>query len=114
MATTKSGKEIRSPEEHEDYPGQSLVTRNHEVIRRWAEARGAKPAAVPGTEHDDHPGVLRFDFPGYGGGDLEHVSWEDWFRAFDERNLRFIFQEHKRDGAESNFFQLENPEREDA
>jgi hypothetical protein len=114
MATRSGPKEITSPEEHEDHPGQTLVTRNHDVIRRWAEERNATPATVPGTEHDDHPGVLRFDFPGYGGEDLQHISWDDWFRAFDERNLRFIFQEHKKDGAQSNFFRLENPEREDA
>jgi hypothetical protein len=106
-------KEIKSPQEHEDYAGQTLATRSHEVIERWAQERGAVPATVPGTEHDGHPGVLRFDFPGYGGQDLQHISWEDWFRAFDERNLTFKFQEHKKDGAQSNFFQFDNPNRED-
>jgi catechol 2,3-dioxygenase-like lactoylglutathione lyase family enzyme len=110
---TQHAKEITSPDAHEEYPGQTLVTRNHDVIRRWAEERGATPATVPGSEHEGHPGVLRFDFPGYGGEGLQPISWEDWFRAFDERGLRFLFQEHKKDGAQSNFFQLENPERED-
>jgi hypothetical protein len=109
-----SEKEIRSTEEHEDRAGQTLVTRNHDVIRRWAEERDAKPATVPGTEHGGRPGVLRFDFPGYGGENLEHISWDEWLSRFDERNLRFIYQEHKKDGAQSNFFRLENPEREDA
>jgi hypothetical protein len=107
-------KEITSPQEHEEHPGQTLVTRDHEVIRTWAEERGAQPATVPGSEHDGHPGVLMFDFPGYGGERLQHISWDDWFRAFDERNLRFLYQEHMRDGKQSNFFRLENPEREDA
>jgi hypothetical protein len=114
MAAQQSVKEIKSPEEHEDRPGQTLVTRDHDVIRRWAEERGATPATVPGTEHDGHPGVLRFDFPGYGGQDLQHISWEDWFRAFDARRLRFIFQEHTKDGTPSNFFRTESPDREDA
>lgn len=112
--TLKYAKWITSPDEHEDHPGQSLATKSHEVIRRWAEARGATPATVPGTEHDTRPGVLRFDFPGYGGQGLRHISWDEWFRTFDERNLTFVFQEHTRDGRMSNFFLLESPEREEA
>jgi hypothetical protein len=58
--------------------------------------------------------VLRFDFPRSGGGDLEEISWDDWFETFDERGLNFIYQEHRKDGNQSNFFRLENPDREDA
>ena len=111
---TKYAKWIHSPDEHEDHEGQSLATRSHEVIRHWAEQRQAKPATVPGSEHDGRPGVLRFDFPDYGGGDLEDVGWEKWFESFDERNLVFLFQEHMSDGSDSNFFRLDNPERQDA
>lgn len=95
----------------EEREGETLVTQDHEVIRKWAEERGAKPATVPGTGPEDKLGVMRFDFPGYDGEDLEHVSWEEWFERFDERGLRFIYQEHKKDGSQSNFFQLENPNR---
>ncbi|WP_202967217.1 hypothetical protein [Nitrospira moscoviensis] len=109
----KYSKWIESPDEHEDRPGQSLATRSHEVIRQWAEGRQAVPATVEGTEHDDRPGVLRLNFPGYGGRDLKEVGWEEWFGTFDQRGLVFIFQEHKSDGAMSNFFRLDNPERED-
>lgn len=104
---------INSPGEEPDRPGETLVTTNHDVIRQWAEKRNAKPATVPGTEHDDHLGVLTFDFPGYGGADLRHVSWDEWFRAFDARGLNFLYQQTKADGTPSNFFQLENPDRED-
>ncbi|GAA5079462.1 hypothetical protein HNP84_009908 [Thermocatellispora tengchongensis] len=106
--------EINSTSEHEDRPGETLVTRNHDVIKQWAESRDAQPATVPGTEHEGRPGVLRFDFPGYGGQDLKHISWEEWFTTFDQRNLRFIYQEHLKSGKDSNFFRLENPDREDA
>src|SRR5690606_10309153 len=102
-----STKQVQSQDEHEDYAGQTLHTQDHDSIRQWAEERGGRPATVPGTEHDDHLGVLRFDFPGYGGEGLEHVSWDAWFDAFDQRGLRFIYQEHKKDGSTSNFFQLE-------
>src|SRR3954454_21875553 len=77
--TSKSidySQEITSPDDDPERPGRSLVTTHHDVIREWAEARGAVPSTVPGTEHDGHLGVLRFDFPGYGGDGLEHVSWD--------------------------------------
>ncbi|MBB4912733.1 hypothetical protein [Actinophytocola algeriensis] len=72
------------------------------------------PATVEGTEHGDHPGVLRFDFPGYGGDKLRQVDWDEWFATFDQRRLNFIYQEERSDGSPSNFFRLENPDREDA
>ncbi len=105
---------IGGTDEHEEHSGQTLATRDHEVIRRWAEERGAQPATVPGTQHGKDLGVLRFDFPGYGGQTLEKVSWEDWLRTFDHRKLTFVFQEHKKDGATSNFFHLDSPLREAA
>jgi len=105
---------IESPDQRAERPGQTLATRNHEVIRAWAEQRGAVPATVPGTEHDGRPGVLRFDFPNFGGGRLRQVDWDEWFETFDARNLVFLFQEQLKDGRQSNFFRLDNPEREDA
>jgi hypothetical protein len=118
MAESKSLKyaqKIESTDEHEERPGKTLVTRDHDVIRQWAEERGAKPASVEGSRHGDRWGVLRFDFPAGGKSDrLVEISWDEWFETFDERGLNFIYQEHKADGSDSNFFRLENPDREDA
>lgn len=110
--STKRAHWIDSPDEHEDHHGETLATRNHEVIKRWAEERKAVPATVPGTEHGGRPGVLRFNFPGYGGDNLQEISWDDWFKPFEERNLVFVYQEHLKNGNPSNFFHLDNPERE--
>ncbi|MFI7674168.1 Rho termination factor N-terminal domain-containing protein [Actinophytocola sp. NPDC049390] len=110
----KYSQEVTSPDDDPERPGRSLVTTSHEVIRQWAEQRDAVPATVEGTEHDDHLGVLRFDFPGYGGEKLQHVDWDEWFATFDERQLNFIYQEERGDGSQSNFFRVENPGREDA
>ncbi len=109
----KYSQEVTSPDDEPEREGRSLVTTHHEVIRQWADERDALPATVEGTEHGDHLGVLRFDL---GGDDdkLRHVSWEEWFKTFDERGLNFIYQEQRSDGSQSNFFQLENPQREDA
>jgi hypothetical protein len=83
------------------------VTTDHETIRRWAEERDGVPATVRGTESDGEPGVLRIDFPGGAGEDrLEHISWDEWFQKFDEKNLAFVYQERKADGEPSTFFKL--------
>jgi hypothetical protein len=110
--STLRAKWISSPDEHEDRNGQTLATRNHDVIKQWAETRKATPATVPGTEHDGRPGVLRFDFPGYGGQDLQKIDWDRWFETFDTRQLVFVYQEHKSNGNESNFFHFDSPFRE--
>ena len=103
-----------TPEERADRPGQTLATRSREVIEHWAGERGGRPATAEGSEHDGRPGVLRITFAEEGRSRLQEISWDDWFRSFDERQLVFIYQEAKRDGSPSNFFRLDNPEREDA
>jgi len=100
----KYAKWIDSPEDHEDRKGQSLATQNHEVIRQWAQSRKAVPATVGDTEGRGGAGVLRIDFPGYGGKRLKKVDWNDWFQTL--RKLTFLYQEHKRDGSTSTFFKL--------
>ena len=109
----KYSQEITSLEDDPERAGRSLVTTSHEVIRHWAEERGGVPATVEGTEHGDRAGVLRFDF-GERTAKLRHITWEEWFRTFDERGLNFLYQEERKDGRQSTFFRLENPEREDA
>jgi len=110
----KYSQEISSTDDEPERPGRSLVTTDHDVIRRWAEDRDGVPATVEGTEHGDHLGVLRFDFPGGDSGDrLREVSWDEWFATFDARGLNFIYQDERSDGRQSNFFRLENPDRED-
>ncbi len=87
--------------------GSSDTTTDHEVIRKWAEARGGRPVTVRGTGDDEEVGVLRIDFPGGSGGDrFEEISWEEWFEKFDEKNLAFLYQEQKASGEESTFFKL--------
>ncbi|HEX2965064.1 MAG TPA: hypothetical protein VHO84_04735 [Syntrophorhabdaceae bacterium] len=104
-----SSKWIDSPADHEDRKGQSLATRNHDVIMHWAEERKGQPAVVPGTGREKSAGILRVDFPGFA--KLQQTSWDEWFKTFDERQLTFLFQEHKKNGDVSTFFKLRNPER---
>jgi hypothetical protein len=82
--------------------GESHVTIDHEDIRRWVEARGGRPARVKGTGP-----ILRIDFPGYSGEEtLEPISWDEFFRHFDERNLAFVYQDRTADGELSRFNKL--------
>jgi hypothetical protein len=42
------------------------------------------------------------------------MSWDEWFKTFDDRRLNFIYQEEGSDGNQGNVFRLESPDREDA
>jgi hypothetical protein len=68
----------------------SRVTTDHEEIRKWAEERGAKPAAVKRTGGKDDVGIIRLDFPGYSG----------------EDSLELVIQDATADGERSNFNKL--------
>jgi hypothetical protein len=83
------------------------TTTDHDVIRKWAEARNAKPSTVKRTGKEDDPGILRLNFPGYSGdASLTEITWEEWFGKFDEQNLALLFQETTKTGEPSNFNKL--------
>jgi hemerythrin-like domain-containing protein len=109
--STQRAKWIHEPGEKDDHTGQTLATRNPQVIMGWAKARNVQPATTPGGD-PENPRVLRFDFPDYDKG-LQHVSWEAWMRTFEERDLVFLHQQHMKAGNESNFFRLDSPHREE-
>lgn len=80
---------------------------DHVRIRYWAEERGAKPACVKGTGARGDIGMIRLDFPGYTGEEsLQPISWDDWFRKFDERELALMVQDTTARGEKSNFNKL--------
>lgn len=71
------------------------ATTDHETIQRWVEERGGHPARVIGTgRQNGDPGILRIDYPGFSGeGKLEEISWDQFFEAFEENDLAFLYQE---------------------
>ena len=88
-------------------PAQSRMLTDHKAIRRWAEERRGRPAAVRSTLNDDYIGMIRLDFPGYRGADsLEEISWDEWFEDFDDRNLALVVHDEAADGERSNFHTL--------
>lgn len=61
------------------------------------EARGGYPARVKATCDKNDPGLLRIDYPGFSGEEtLERISWEEFFKKFDEANLAFIYEDDPR------------------
>src|SRR5579884_3995017 len=72
--------------------GSSKTTTDHDVIRKWAEERGGKPATVERTYS--------------GKGSLVEISWDEWFQKFDEKHLAFLYQDETSGGEQSRFFKL--------
>jgi hypothetical protein len=69
------------------------VTNDVKEIRRWVESKGGRPAHVRGSGRGEDPGVLRIDFPGTVSlGSLERMSWADWAKWFDKKQLALVFQ----------------------
>ena len=80
------------------------TTTDHDAIRRWAEARGAHPAAAEGTGGDGDAGVLRLDFDdGEPDEGLGRIPWEEFLATFDEKGLAFLHQDETKGGSPSRF-----------
>ena len=94
----------------------SKTTQDHDEIRNWAEARGAKPAEVASTEKNGETGILRIEFPkakNHNDSALKEISWDDFFEKFDASDLALVYQDVTKEGAESNFNKLIHPDHED-
>ena len=88
-------------------PAKSRMLTDHRAIRRWAEERRGRPAAVRSPLSDDYIGMIRLDFPGYRGEDsLEEISWDEWFEDFDDRNLALIVYDEAAADELNNFHKL--------
>ena len=85
----------------------SKTTIEHDEIRRWVSERGGYPARVKGT--NEKGGLLRIDYPGYSGEErLQTISWTEFFKAFDENQLAFLYEDETKSGEESRFSKLIN------
>lgn len=74
----------------------SQTTTDHDEIRRWAEGKGGKPAAVDRTHEGGDVGIIRIMFPDAPQsqhGSLVEISWDDFFQQFDDAELALIYDE---------------------
>jgi hypothetical protein len=102
-----SWKAVTSPGDHEDYPGQLLITRDTDTIVAWAGARDATPIVV-GEPGGDRLDELALDLPGQAPRDAGRaVAWEQWLGTFRTADLRFVFQEHTSQGEVSTYYRLD-------
>lgn len=78
---------------------EASTTRDHDEIREWIEARGGRPARVKASRNG---GILRVDF-GEPEEELEEISWDEFFKIFDENDLAFLHQDETSGGKTSRF-----------
>jgi hypothetical protein len=79
------------------------TTTDHNTIKKWAEKHGGKPAAVDRTHKKDDIGIIRVMFPKAPHSEhdnLVEISWDEFFKEFDERKLALLYE------AESMFSKL--------
>ena len=72
------------------------VTTDHETIRNWAARKGGKPAAVARTHQGADVGIVRIMFPDAPQSEhqsLTEISWEEFFKEFEQRKLALIYDE---------------------
>ena len=70
------------------------TTTDHETIRKWAESKGGKPAAVKRTHKGDDVGIIRIMFPDAPHSEhdaLTEISWDEFFREFEARKLALLY-----------------------
>ena len=83
---------------------------DHDRIRKWAEARRARPACVVGKDRAE----LRFDFPRVRASEpLQAISWPQWFAIFEENRLALLIEEDTKAGKRSKFNKLVSRETSD-
>ncbi|HRK96136.1 MAG TPA: hypothetical protein PK694_07430 [Rhodospirillales bacterium] len=84
---------------------EAKTTTDHDTIRKWAESRGGRPAAVAATHGGKDPGIIRIAFQGETDG-LDDIGWDELFAKFEENKLAFLHQEKTKDGEVSRFFKF--------
>jgi hypothetical protein len=90
---------------------QVVATRDHAVIRSWAEQRQAVPATGEATASgpatvnvNDGGASVRFNFPG--AGMFRPISWEEWLANFDQHLCAFVYEADAEDGTLSNRYRI--------
>jgi hypothetical protein len=75
----------------------TVATRDHELIRRWAQRRAAEPATGERTASGeatvsvtDGGAGIRFNFPATGR--FRPISWDEWFENFETHELVFVYE----------------------
>ena len=71
------------------------TTTDHGTVRKWAESKGGKPAAVDRTPRGGDVGIIRIMFPQAPQSEhdeLVEITWDEFFDEFDKRNLALLYE----------------------
>jgi hypothetical protein len=93
-----------------DASNHVVFTRDHDVIKRWAQKRHAEPgtgeatSSGPATVNVQDGGAgIRFNFPG--ASPYRAIAWEEWLDNFDRHECAFVF-DNDSDGTVSNRYRI--------
>jgi hypothetical protein len=110
LSKPKHVPEIRSDDEHA-VSDKVVSTRDHTLIRQWAEKRRAEPATGeetatgPATVNVKDGGAgIRFNFPG--ASRFRPITWDEWFANFDLHGLIFVHDNDGQQKSPSNRYQI--------
>ena len=74
-----------------------VATRDHRLIRQWADEHQAEPATGEATTSGpattdirDGGAGIRFNFPAVTR--LRQITWEEWFDNFERHELTFVYE----------------------
>jgi hypothetical protein len=88
---------VTADDEYRDPNARVAATRDHALIRRWAEAHHAEPATGERTpsgpttvDVNDGGAGIRFNHPGVGR--FRPITWDEFFDNFDEHGLAFVYE----------------------
>jgi hypothetical protein len=71
------------------------ATVDHDTIRKWAESKGGKPAAVGRTHKGGDIGIIRIMFPNNPQSQHEslvEISWDEFFDQFEKSRLALLYE----------------------
>jgi hypothetical protein len=102
---------IDSRDENRHSEVHVVATRDHELVRRWAQRRHAEPATGQATDtgpqtidvHDQGT-ALRFNFPGVER--FRQIEWTEWLDHFDQHTLVFVYERDAPGVTPSNRYRL--------
>jgi len=84
--------------------GAGDIITDREIIERWITENNGKPALIHNTNGSAQKVGLRIDFPGIHDEELlseawssERVSWDEFFKIFEEQKMAFIIDEGETD-----------------
>jgi hypothetical protein len=102
---------IDSHDENRHSEVHVVATRDHELLRRWAQRRRAEPATGEATESGprtvdvhDQGTSLRFNFPGVER--FRQIAWTEWLDHFDRHALIFVYERDATGVTPSNRYRL--------